>query len=112
MGPAANSSTPPRLDALEIYARPKSELVAEAAAAADTEAGRSSPSTAGEDALGLAAIALPGHLAVPSLDQMCCTYLLNQALLSITTLQQSLAGMGLNTPHRLPARNFEMIIDK
>ena len=92
MGPAANPTTPPRLDGLEIYARPKSEVVAEAATAAEAEADRSVDITAARDAIGLAAIALPGHLAVPSPEQTCCTYVMSQALLTMTSLHESFRG--------------------
>lgn len=92
VGPAATPTTPPRLDGLEIYARSKSEVVAEAATAAEAEADRSAEASAARDAIGLAAIALPGHLAVPSPEQTCCTYVLSQALLTFTSLHQSLKG--------------------
>lgn len=92
LGPAATPTSPPRLDGLELYARPKAEVVAEAAAAAEAEADKIAEATAARDAVGLAAIALPGHLAMPSAEQTCCTYMLSQALLTITSLYQSLEG--------------------
>lgn len=92
VGPAATPTSPPRLDGLELYARPKADVVAEAAAATEAEADRIVEANAARAAVGLAAIALPGHLAVPSAEQTCCTYVLSQALLTCTSLQQCLKG--------------------
>lgn len=92
VGPAAVPTSAPRLDALELYARSKPELAAEAAAAAEAEADRSTESAGARDMIGLAAVVLPGHLAVPSVEQTCCSYVLSQALLTATSLHHSIEG--------------------
>lgn len=91
VGPAHNSSSLSRLDGLEVYARPKAELVKEAAAAADTEAAEGGTGDLGRN-LALAAVSLPGHLTAQKTGQTCSVYVLSQGLLTLTSLQQCLAG--------------------
>jgi len=90
-GPAHNPASLPRLDSLEVYARPKAELVKEAAAAAESEAGEA-PSGNLSSNLNLAAISLPGHLVAQKATQTCSNFVLSQGLLTLTSLHQLLAG--------------------
>lgn len=91
VGPAHNSSSLSRLDGLEVYARPKTELVKEAAAAADSEAVEGGTGDLGRN-LALAAVSLPGHLTAQKTGQTCSVYVLSQGLLTLTSLHQCLAG--------------------
>jgi len=91
VGPAHNPASLPRLDGLEVYARPKAELVKEAAAAAEAEAAEA-PSGNLSSNLNLAAISLPGHLVAQKAAQTCSNFVLSQGLLTLTSLHQLLAG--------------------
>ena len=91
VGPAHNPASLPRLDGLEVYARPKAEVVKEAAAAVEAEAA-GVPSGNLSSNLNLAAISLPGHLVAQKAAQTCSNLVLSQGLLTLTSLHQLLAG--------------------
>lgn len=80
-----------RLDGLEVYARPKTDLVKEAATAAEADVGRAAAGNLDSN-LALAAISLPGHLMAPKPAQSCSVYVLSQGLLTLTSLQKCLTG--------------------
>ncbi|KAL0024070.1 hypothetical protein WJX79_002966 [Trebouxia sp. C0005] len=92
VGPAQNPASLPRLEGLEVYARPKADLVKEAAAAAEAEAAEA-PSGNLSSNLSLAAISLPGHLVAQKAAQTCSNFVLSQGLLTLTSLHQLLAGL-------------------
>ena len=80
-----------RLYGLEVYARPKADLLKDAATAAETEVQALTGGSLDSN-LSLAAICLPGHLVAPKPAQTCSVYVLSQGLLSLTTLQCCLSG--------------------
>ena len=92
VGQAHNPTSTPRLDGLEVYARPKADLVKEAAAASEGEAGAAVAGTLASSNLATAAISLPGHLAAPKSAETCAVYVLSQGLLTLTSLQRCLQG--------------------
>lgn len=92
MGPAHDPTSLSRLDGLEVYARPKADLVKEVATAAG-EADAGAAVTGGLTSnLALAAVTLPGHLRAPKPAQTCSVYVLSQGLLTLTSLQRCLTG--------------------
>lgn len=96
MGPAHEPSSISRLDGLEVYARPKADLVKDAATAAEADASEGEAATGSLDSnLALAAVSLPGHLTAPKPAATCSVYVLSQGLLTLTTLQQCLIGWSL-----------------
>lgn len=91
VGPAHDQASLSRLDGLEVYARPKPDLVREAATAGEADAGAAV--TGGLiSSLALAAVTLPGHLRAPKPAQTCSVYVLSQGLLTLTSLQRCLTG--------------------
>ena len=80
-----------RLDGLEVYARPKADLVKEAAAAAEAETAEAGGGDF-DGNLGLAAICLPGHL-VAQTPGLSSVHVLSQGLLTLTSLHQCLTGI-------------------
>ena len=91
VGPAHNPASLPRLDGLEVYARPRADLVKEAAAVAEAQASEA-PSGNLSSNLNLAAISLPGHLVAQKAAQTCSNSVLSQGLLTLTSLHQLLVG--------------------
>ena len=81
----------PRLDGLEVYARPKVDLVKDAASADEAEAGAAAAGNLDSN-LALAAVSLPAHLMAPKPAQTSSVYVLSQGLLTLTTLQNCLQG--------------------
>ena len=92
VGPAHTTTSLPRLDGLDVYARPKAELVKEAAKLAEAEAAETADRVLGSN-LALAAVSLPGHLMAPSSEQTCMVYILSQGMLTCSSLYQSATGM-------------------
>ena len=101
VGPAHNPTLMSRLDGLEVYACPKTDLVKEAAAVAEEGVGRAAAGNL-ESNLALAAISLPGHLMAPKPAQACSEYVLSQGLLTLTSLQTCLTGEPLPSSICLP----------
>ena len=91
VGPANNASSLSRLDGLEVYARPKADIVKEAATATEAEAAEAGGGNLDAN-LALAAVSLPGHLVAQKAGQTCSVYVLSQGLLTLTSLHQCLAG--------------------
>ena len=91
VGPAHTQASKSRLDGLEVYARPKADLVRDAATAAETEAGEAAAGNLDSN-LALAAVSLPAHLMAPKPAQTCSVYVLSQGLLTLTALQHCLQG--------------------
>ena len=92
VGPAHNTASLPRLDGLEVYARPKAEVVKEAAKPAEAEAAGAADRALGGD-LALAAVCLPGLLMTPPSEETCMVYVLSQGMLTLTSLYQCITGM-------------------
>lgn len=80
-----------RLDGLEVYALPKADLLKDAAAAAEAEAGEAAAESLDSN-LALAAVSLPAHLMAPNSARTCSGFVLSQGLLTLTALQNCWKG--------------------
>lgn len=90
-----------RLDGLGVYARPKADLLKDAATPPEVDADAAARGDLISN-LALAAVTLPGHLRAAKTAQTCSVYVLSQGLLTLTTLQRCLAGEWLQLGHLSP----------
>ena len=74
-----------------MYARPKADLVKEAAAVPEADTACVGAGKLNSN-LAIAAVSLPGHLAAPRAGQTCGMYVLSQGLLTLTSLYHCMTG--------------------